>query len=90
MSGVAAGIAAVSGVIAGGTVIIGAALTAFRWFERQSKQDSDIQNIKKENMMIVSALSACLDGLTQLGANHSVTIEKEKLDRYILEQAHRS
>lgn len=83
-------IGAISGAVAGVTVIFGAVFAAFKWFDRQSKQDSDIQNIKKENMMIVSALSACLDGLTQLGANHSVTAEKEKLDRYILEQAHRS
>ena len=90
MNAVMENIGAISGVIAGAAVIFGAVFAAFRWFERQSKQDSDIQNIKKENMMIVSALSACLDGLTQLGANHSVTAEKEKLDRYIIEQAHRS
>lgn len=69
--------------------ICGTVVSAVRWFDRQSKQDNDINNIKKENMMIVSALSACLDGLTQLGANHSVTTEKDKLDRYILEQAHK-
>ena len=40
-------------------------------------------------MLIVSALSACLDGLTQLGANHAVTAEKEKLDKYLIEQAHK-
>lgn len=90
MNAVMENIGTISGVIAGVTVIFGTIFAAFRWFERQSKQDSDIQNIKKENMMIVSALSACLDGLTQLGANHSVTTEKEKLDRYIIEQAHRS
>ena len=78
----------ISAAIAG-TVAIGGTLAAIvRWFDRQAKQDLDIKSIKKENMMIVSALSACLDGLTQLGANHAVTTEKEKLDRYILEKAH--
>ena len=81
-------VAAISAAVASSAAICGAVVAIVRWFERQSKQDSDIKNIKKENMMIVSALSACLDGLTQLGANHSVTTEKEKLDRYILEQAH--
>lgn len=90
MNGIAENIGVISGAVAGITVVLGAVFAAARWFERQSKQDVDIQNIKKENMMIVSALSACLDGLEQLGANHSVTAEKEKLDRYILEQAHRS
>ena len=89
MSGIFAEIAAISAAIAGAAAICGTVTAAVRWFERQSKQDDDIKNIKKENMMIVSALSACLDGLTQLGANHSVTTEKEKLDKYILEQAHR-
>ena len=78
----------ISAAIAALTVICGAVAATVRWFDRQSRQDSDIKNIKKENMMIVSALSACLDGLTQLGANHSVTEEKEKLDRYLNEQAH--
>ena len=88
MSEIFGNIAAISAAIAGSAAICGAIAAIVRWFERQAKQDDDIKNIKKENMMIVSALSACLDGLTQLGANHSVTTEKEKLDRYILEQAH--
>ena len=39
-------------------------------------------------MLIVCALSACLDGLTQLGANHSVSKAKKELDDYIIAQAH--
>ena len=78
----------ISAAIAASAAVGGAVAAIVRWFDRQAKQDIDIKSIKKENMMIVSALSACLDGLTQLGANHSVTTEKEKLDRYILEQAH--
>ncbi len=88
MNEILAGIAAAASALGGSAAIIGAVTAAVRWLDRQSKQDCDIQNIKKENMMIVSALSACLDGLTQLGANHSVTDEKEKLDRYLLERAH--
>ena len=38
--------------------------------------------------MITYALSACLDGLHQLGANSSVTDAKDKLDKYINQQAH--
>ena len=38
---------------------------------------------RKELTLIVYALSACLDGLGQLGANHTVPVAKDKLDKYI-------
>lgn len=84
----AAIITALSAYAAGAAALCGAVAAIVHWFDRQSRQDADIKNIKRENMLIVSALSACLDGLTQLGANHSVTEEKDKLDRYLNEQAH--
>ena len=34
------------------------------------------------------ALQACLDGLEQLGANHNVPEAKDKLSKYINQQAH--
>ena len=43
---------------------------------------------RKELTLIVYALSACLDGLGQLGANHTVPVAKDKLDKYINKQAH--
>ena len=52
-------------------------------------QDKDIDKIKEENTLIVFALSACLDGLQQLGANHTVTVAKDKLDKYINKRAHK-
>lgn len=69
-------------------VLFGAVISAVRWFDKQKKQDDEINKIKRENMLIVYALSACLDGLTQLGANHSVTKAKDQLDEYIISQAH--
>ena len=51
----------------------------------QKKQDNDIKDIKRE---VVYALSACLDGLTQLGANHNVPQAKQRLDNYINQAAH--
>ena len=33
--------------------------------------------------------SACMDGLQRLGANHSVPLAKNKLDKYINQQAHK-
>ena len=69
--------------------ILGVFTALCRWIERQKKQDEDITQIKQENALIVSALSACLDGLMQLGANHTVPKAKEELDDYINTQAHR-
>lgn len=70
-------------------VIIGAILTCHKWFLKQEKQDLDIAKMKEENCLICFALSACLDGLQQLGANHTVPIAKDKLDKYLNKQAHK-
>ena len=79
-------IAAVIGALG---VIFGVIFAVYRWYLKQEKQDKDIVRIKEEDTLIVFALSACLDGLQQLGANHTVSIAKEKLDKYINQQAHK-
>lgn len=78
-------VAVISAII----TIIGFILTAHKWYLKQEKQDEDIAQLKRENALIVYALSACLDGLQQLGANHSVPDAKNKLDKYINQQAHK-
>lgn len=57
--------------------------------EHSTAQDKDIARLKEENQLICYGLSAALDGLEQLGANHSVPIEKNKLQKYLNEQAHK-
>ena len=79
-------IAAVIGAL---SVIFGVVFAVYRWYLKQEKQDKDIAHIKEEDTLIVFALSACLDGLQQLGANHTVPIAKDKLDKYINQQAHK-
>ena len=79
-------IAAVIGALG---VIFGVVFAMYRWYLKQEKQDKDIVHIKEEDTLIVFALSACLDGLQQLGANHTVPIAKDKLDKYINQQAHK-
>ena len=79
-------IAAVIGALG---VIFGVVFAVYRWYLKQEKQDKDIAHIKEEDTLIVFALSACLDGLQQLGANHTVSIAKDKLDKYINQQAHK-
>ena len=79
-------IAAVIGAL---SVIFGVVFAVYRWYLKQEKQDTDIAHIKEEDTLIVFALSACLDGLQQLGANHTVPIAKDKLDKYINQRAHK-
>lgn len=70
-------------------VIIGVIYSVFRWLERRRADGTEIAQMKKENALICYALSACLDGLTQLGANHTVPIAKAKLDEYLNQAAHK-
>lgn len=79
-------IAAVIGALG---VIFGVVFAVYRWYLKQEKQDKDIAHIKEEDTLIVFALSACLDGLQQLGADHTVPIAKDKLDKYINQRAHK-
>lgn len=81
------------------TAIIGLLLKIHKWYLKQDEQtkqiealrqqhEEDVNRLKKENCLVCYALSACLDGLQQLGANHTVPIAKEKLDKYLNQQAH--
>ena len=56
--------------------------------ELKAQHEDDINHIKKENTLICYALSACLDGLLQLGCNHTVPDAKSKLDKHLNQQAH--
>ena len=69
--------------------VIGYILKGHKWYLKQENQDKEIANIKEENTLICFALSAALDGLMQLGANHSVPVAKEKLDKYLNQKAHK-
>lgn len=59
-----------------------------KWYLKQEKQDADIQQLKAENELIYKGVHACLDGLVQLGCNHSVPKAKEELEEYINRMAH--
>ena len=76
-------------VLAAALTIGGTALKIHTWFLRQEKQAEEIRRVKEENTLVCYALSACLDGLIQLGANHEVPKAKEKLDKYLNKQAHK-
>lgn len=75
-------------VITALVVIFSAIFGAYRWYQNQNRQDKDIARLKEEMTLIVYCSSATLDGLMQLGANHTVPIAKDKLDKYINLKAH--
>ena len=78
-----------SAVLGATITILGVLFAAYKWYLKQENQDRDIAKIKEENTLICFALSACLDGLQQLGANHTVPVAKDKLDKYLNQQAHK-
>ena len=82
-------------VIAAIIALIGYYNQVYSWVKHQEEQDERTDRLekpdateRKELALIVYALSACLDGLGQLGANHTVPVAKDKLDKYINKQAH--
>ena len=70
-------------------IIIGFVCRIYKWYLKQERQNEDIKKIKEEDTLVCFALSACLDGLIQLGANHTVPIAKEKLDKHLNKTAHK-
>lgn len=48
----------------------------------------DMKKVKQEQKLVYEGLTACLDGLEQLGCNHTVPETKKKLENWINEQAH--
>lgn len=84
----AAQIISVAAVITALATISGAFVALYKWYLRQNKDSQEIKKLKHENALICYALSACLDGLIQLGANHNVPKIKDKLDKYLNQLAH--
>ena len=83
------GIVLAASVISALGLLLGIVLKIHKWYLVQENQNVEIKRIKEENALICYALFACLDGLGQLGANHTVPIAKEKLDKYLNQQAHK-
>ena len=81
-------IVAAAAVVTAIASILGMVFALYRWYLRQNRDTEEIKKLKRENALICYALSACSDGLMQLGANHSVPTVKDKLDKYINQTAH--
>lgn len=91
----------IGGLITAIGLIAGVFVKVHNWYleqERQSREikelhalhKKDMQGVNEESELICFALAACLDGLQQLGANHTVPGAKAKLDTYLNERAHKN
>ena len=57
--------------------------------ENHCDEEAKIQQLKMELQIQTECIRAILDGLRQLNCNGPVTDAKEKLDSYLVDQAHR-
>lgn len=78
----------VAAVLAAIIAILGYYNKVHRWFLRQEAQNTEIAHLKKESNILCECMAACLDGLSQLGANHTVPEAKKKMDDYLRDVAH--
>ncbi len=76
-------------VIAAVLTLMGYIHRLMKWFDHDREQDVAMKAVKDEQRILCVALAACLDGLEQLGANHSVTRAKNELINHIQTQAHK-
>ena len=60
-----------------------------KWFLKQEHQDEEIAQMKAEQRVLTTGVLACLDGLEQLGCNHSVPKAKNLLEEHLNEVAHK-
>lgn len=80
------------GLLATLGVIIG--IFSNRYFDRKNRQDEivklkeDVSDLKAENCLLCYGIASCLDGLQQLGANHTVPIAKNELNKHLNKKAH--
>lgn len=72
-----------------GTAIIGMLLAAYRWYQRQNKQDEDIKAMKEEMCLLNYGVLACLKGLKEQGCNGPVTEAINKIEKHMNQEAHK-
>ena len=84
----AQGIITAAAVIAAVIGILKYLAKVYDLVKHQKQQDEDIKAIKKEQSITTEVMLAVLDGLQQLGANHTVPEAKAKLAAYLNEKAH--
>ena len=75
-------------VIAALSTIVTLLVKVVRWVDRQKKQDQRLDEVEKEQTLIVYGILACLKGLKEQGCNGPVTEAINKIERHINNKAH--
>ena len=76
-------------LLGAGTVILGGLFAVYRWYQRQNKQDDDIQAMKEEMCLLTYGVLACLKGLKEMGRNGPVTEAIDKIEKHMNQEAHK-
>lgn len=79
---------AAAAVVGALVVLLNYIKKVFGWFERQEKQDKEIQSIKEEQALMTMGILACLKGLKEQGCDGAVTEAVNKIEKHINEKAH--
>lgn len=66
----------------------GVALWAYKFVERNRRQDKELAAIRKEQTLICYGVMACLKGLKEQGCNGPVTAALDRLEKHLNEAAH--
>lgn len=75
-------------VITALTVIVTLLVKVVRWVDKQKKQDTRLDEVEKEQTLIIYGILACLKGLKEKGCNGPVTKAIEKIEKHINNKAH--
>ena len=71
------------------SALLGALFAAYRWYQRQNKQDEDIKAMKEEMCLLTYGVLACLQGLKEQGCNGPATAAIDKIEKHINQEAHK-
>lgn len=88
MSELTSHIVTMASLITAISVIIGVIVKMNRFIDDQHRNAEKVKEVRSEQALMFTALCACLDGLEQLGANHSVPKAKGALEEWINTHAH--
>lgn len=77
-----------AGFLTAMSVILGALFGVFTFYADSKRQRAEIKSIKRELSMVCEALTACLNGLEQLGADGDVHDVLKKMNTHINQSAH--
>ena len=71
------------------TALLGGLSAVHSWYQRQNRQDVDIQAMKEEMCLLTYGVLACLKGLQELDCNGPVTEAVNKIEKHINQEAHK-